>query len=296
MGYHKLGITNMLTKFRASAVLCLAVFALSACGGSDNTSAAPPSSSSSSSSGAAATYTVGGTISGLTGTGLVLKDTTNSHQVTVAAHATTFTIMPGINTGTAYAVSVLTQPTSPSQTCTVTGGTGTVASANVTSVAVTCTTNAYTVGGTITGLTGTGLMLKDTTNNHTVTVAAHATTFAIAPAINSGPAYAVSVLAQPTSPSQTCIVTSGTGTVTTGAVTSVVVTCTTNTYTVGGTISGLTGTGLVVKDTTNSHQVTVLANATTFTLSPGVASGGSYAVTVLTQPSTPAQFCRVTGG
>src|ERR1700693_2493577 len=213
MGYHKLGITNMLTKFRASAVLCLAVFALSACGGSDNTSAAPPSSSSSSSSGAAVTYTVGGTISGLTGTGLVLKDTTNKHQVTVAARATTFAITPGVNTGTAYAVSVLTQPTSPSQTCTVTSGaTGTVASANVTSVAVTCITNAYTVGGTITGLTGTGLVLKDTTNNHTVTVAAHATTFAIAPAINSGTAYAVSVLAQPTSPSQTCTVPSGQGT------------------------------------------------------------------------------------
>ena len=45
-------------------------------------------------------------------------------------------------------------------------------------------------------------------------------------------------LAQPTSPSQTCTVTSGaTGSVTTAAVTSVVVACTTNTYTVGGTVT-----------------------------------------------------------
>ena len=293
MGHHQLGITNMLKQIPAYAILCVGFFALSACGGGSD-SGGGSSSSSSSSSGGTTSFTVGGTITGLKGTGLVLKDSTNAHQVTVAANATTFTITPGIASGTAYSVSVLTQPTGPSQTCTVTSGATGTATANVTNVAVTCTTNTYTVGGTIAGLTASGLVLKDSVSNHTATVAANATTFTLSPAVNSGTAYNVSVLTQPTS--QTCAVTGGSGTVTNAAVTSVAVTCTTSTFTVSGTISGLTGTGLVLKDTVNNHQTTVAANATTFTISPGVASGGTYAVSVLTQPSTPAQFCRVTAG
>jgi len=284
----------MLKQIPAYAILCVGFFALSACGGSDSGGSSPGSSSSSSSSssgGTPKTYTVGGTISGLTGTGLVLKDTTNNNQVTVAAKATTFTITPAIASGKTYAVIVLTQPAG--QTCTVTsGGTGTI-TANVTNVAVTCTTNTYTVGGTVTGLAGSGLVLKDTTNNNQVTVAASATTFTLSPAIASGTAYNVSVLTQPTGPSQTCTVAGATGTVTTAAVTSVAVTCTTNTYTVGGTIAGLTGSGLVLKDTLNNNQVTVLAGAATFTITPAIASGTAYAVTVLTQPT--GQTCTPTG-
>ena len=53
--------------------------------------------------------------------------------------------------GTPYAITVVQQPTNPSQTCTVTNGSGTVGSGDV-SAAVTCTTNGYRLGGTISGL------------------------------------------------------------------------------------------------------------------------------------------------
>ncbi|MGA8706226.1 MAG: hypothetical protein WB646_04480, partial [Steroidobacteraceae bacterium] len=97
----------MLKQIPAYVILCVWFFALSACGGGSSSSSVSSSSSSSgssssSSSGTTASYTVGGTITGLTGTGLILKDTTNSHQVTVAAHATTFTITPAITSGTHY--------------------------------------------------------------------------------------------------------------------------------------------------------------------------------------------------
>ena len=52
----------------------------------------------------------------------------------------TFTFATPIPSGGAYAVTVLTNPSSPSQTCVVTSGGGTVTSANITSVVVTCTT------------------------------------------------------------------------------------------------------------------------------------------------------------
>lgn len=50
-----------------------------------------------------------------------------------------FTFASKAAAGSSYAVTVAAQPVSPWQTCTVTGGSGTVAG-DVTGVAVTCTT------------------------------------------------------------------------------------------------------------------------------------------------------------
>ena len=67
------------------------------------------------------------------------------------------------------------------------------------------------------------------------------------------------------------------------------------TYTIGGTISGLSGTGLVLQDN-GGDNLQVGSTQTTFTFATAVASGAAYAVTVLTQPSSPAQTCTVTNG
>ena len=59
----------------------------------------------------------------------------------------------------AYSVTVKTNPSG--QSCAVSNGSGTVGSANVTNVAVSCTSVAsYSVGGTVSGLSGT-LVLQD---------------------------------------------------------------------------------------------------------------------------------------
>ena len=105
-----------------AAVLFAAV--LSACG-------------SSSGGGAATTFTVGGTISGLTGSGLVLQNNAGNN-LTVSAAATSFSFTTAIATGGSYSVSVLMQPSTPSQSCTIVNGSGTVASANVTNVTINC--------------------------------------------------------------------------------------------------------------------------------------------------------------
>jgi hypothetical protein len=237
------------------------------------------------------TYTIGGTISGLTGTGLVLQDNGTSN-LTIAAGATSFTFSTQIPSGGTYAVAVFTQPTNPTQTCTVANGSGT-ATGNVTNVAVTCSTTTYTIGGTISGLTGTGLVLQDNGTSN-LTIAAGATTFTFSTQIPSGGTYAVTVFTQPTNPTQTCTVANGSGTAT-GNVTNVAVTCSTTTYTIGGTISGLTGTGLVLQDNGTSN-LTIAAGATTFTFTTQIPSGGTYAVTVFTQPTNPTQTCTVANG
>jgi hypothetical protein len=237
-------------------------------------------------------FLVGGTVSGLTGTGLVLS-TSGQPDLTILPNATSFAFGNTAAPGSAYAVTVKTQPTAPSQTCSVVNGVGTVGSANVTSIAVTCVTNTYTVGGTVSGLTGTGLVLS-TSGQADLVVPAGATTFTFAAPAASGSAYAVAVKTQPNSPPQTCGVSNGGGTVGGANVNGIAVTCVTNTYSVGGTVSGLVGAGLVLVDN-GADDLAVSANGA-FTFGTKVVSGGSFVVTVKTQPTSPSQTCTVTNG
>jgi len=243
------------------------------CGGSAGGGSTPPPPT---------TYTIGGTVSGLTGTGLVLQDN-GGNNLSVSASGS-FTFSTAVASGAAYSVTVLTQPTG--QSCTVTSGSGT-ASANVSNVQVTCATTTYTIGGTVSGLTGTGLVLQDNGGNNLAVSASGSFTFSTA--VASGAAYSVTVLTQPTG--QSCTVTSGSGTATAN-VSNVQVTCATTTYTIGGTVSGLTGTGLVLQDN-GGNNLSVSASGS-FTFSTAVASGAAYSVTVLTQPT--GQSCTVTSG
>lgn len=154
-------------------------------------------------------FTVGGTVSGLAGSGLVLQNN-GANDLGIAADGT-FTFTARVTNGGAYAVTVRTQPTGPSQTCAVAGGTGTVSGADVTGVTVTCSTNTYAVRAAVSGLSGSGLVLQNNAGDD-LSVAADGT-HAFATPVASGASYAVTVRTQPSGPLQTCTVTSGTGTV-----------------------------------------------------------------------------------
>lgn len=78
-------------------------------------------------------YTVGGSVSGLTGTGLVLQDNGGDNLAIAADGA--FVFAAPVGGGTPYSVTVLTQP--GGQVCTVANGSGT-ANANVSNIAITC--------------------------------------------------------------------------------------------------------------------------------------------------------------
>ena len=95
------------------------VLTLSACGGGGG--------------GGAKTYTVGGTVSGLDGT-LVLQNNSGDDKTITADEA--FTFATSVAYLSSYSVTVSSQPTG--QFCTVSGGSGTMGTANVTNVAVSC--------------------------------------------------------------------------------------------------------------------------------------------------------------
>ncbi len=238
-------------------------------------------------------FTVGGTVTGLAGTGLSLS--LNSGPTLAINNNGAFSFPTALANGVTYTVTIGSSPVSPEQICAISNGSGTIASADVSNVQVTCTTvppTPYTVSGTVTGLLGTGLKVR--LNNGSNQVISGNGPFGFTTQLFNGDSYLVSITGQPTGPTQTCVVNNGSGTIAGANVTNVVVDCNAivPTYTIGGSVSGLTGSGLVLN--LNGSTSLPIASNGAFTFTGGLASGTGYAVTVTTQPGTPAQTCTAT--
>ena len=209
-----------LKSFLAAVTWMLTTTLLTACGGGGGGGSNPPPPGGGTNPSGTLAYSIGGTVTGLTGAGLVLQNN-GGDNLSVSADGG-FTFSTKINNGGAYSVTVLTQPSG--QTCTVASGAGTVSGANVTNVAVNCINNpagTYTLGGTVSGLTGVGLILQNNGSDN-LSVSANGG-FTFATALANGSAYSATVLTQPAG--QTCTVASGAGTVAAANVSTVAVTC-----------------------------------------------------------------------
>ena len=233
------------------------------------------------------TYTVGGSVAGLTtGAQLTLTNSGGNALNLTANGGFTFTTAVAFNGS--YAVTVSAQPTG--QTCVVSSGSGTSVEANVTNVSVNCSVNTYTIGGSVAGLaTGAQLTLANSGGNALNVTANGAFTFTTAVAFNGS--YAVTVSTQPTG--QTCVVSSGSGTSVEINVTNVSVNCSANTYTIGGSVAGLTTGAQLTLANNGGNALNVTANGA-FTFTTPVTFNGTYAVTISTQPT--GQICVVSSG
>ena len=125
---------------------------------------------------------------------------------------------------------MLTQPVG--QTCSITGGSGTVAGANIAGVAISCSDNTYNVGFTVSGLIDSGLIFLQNNGADNLAVSSNGT-FNFPTAQPTGSNYLVAILTQPAN--ETCAVTNGSGTVV-GAenIANILVTCTGEWTWVGG--------------------------------------------------------------
>ena len=102
--------------------------------------------------------TIGGSVTGLEGGGLVLQNN-GSDDETITADGT-FTFDTPLTPGTSYNVTVATNPSDPAQTCSVDNGSGQVPTEAVTNVAVSC---AELVVGNIIKVAAEGDTLPDGT-------------------------------------------------------------------------------------------------------------------------------------
>jgi len=234
-------------------------------------------------------FPVSGTISGLApGTQLAIENN-GGNLLTIGANGP-FSFNQGVAANGSYSVTVLTQP--QNQTCTVSNGFGAGVLSAISSVKITCVANnsTYTIGGVVRGLnTGAQLTLQ---NNGTDALTLNANggfTFATPVSLNG--AYSVTLGTQPIG--QTCSINNFAGSGVVANINSVQVICSNNSYTVGGTVSGLPpGTQLFLYNN-NSGGLMISSNGP-FTFTDPVAYGGSYAVTVGTKPA--GQTCSATNG
>ena len=101
-------------------------------------------------------FTVGGTVTGLEGTGLTLQD---HHFLTVMPGNGAFTFTAPTQSGSPYEVTITAQPINPVQTCTLARGSGIMGNADVTNLEVTCVTPPSPGGGLDPGFGGgTGIV------------------------------------------------------------------------------------------------------------------------------------------
>ncbi|MEO8672580.1 MAG: hypothetical protein ABI411_14775 [Tahibacter sp.] len=170
---------------------------------------------------AGTTYTVGGHVTGLSGSGLTLD--LNSGTILPIGTDGDFTFPTNLLTGAGYAVTVATHPGTPTQTCAVSNGNGSIASASVTNVVVTCTTMTYSVSATVSGLVGSGLTLS--INGGADIPVASDGVVNLAAAIPSGTPYSVAVTHLPTNPAEVCSIGNGSGVITSSNVNSIVISC-----------------------------------------------------------------------
>ena len=163
-------------------------------------------------------YGVGGSVTGLTGSGLVLQ-LNGGEELPVSASGS-FLFSQKVAAGSNYSVSVKTQPSGPVQTCTVMSGSGAVGSADVSNVAVVCSTTPFKVGGTVTGLAGTVVLQNNGGDDLSLTQNGM---FAFSTPVASGARYAVTVKTHPKD--LLCMVAAGSGPVTSADITSITVMC-----------------------------------------------------------------------
>jgi hypothetical protein len=138
----------------------------------------------------------------------------------------------------------------------------------------------FDIQGTVENLKYGGLVL--TSNGQTVSVPANTTTFKFGSGIDYGTTYNVKVQTQPAH--QNCVVANPTDTAGRMQAINVFVSCSMNSYAIGGTVSGLTTEGLVLINGSND-TFAVSKGATSYTFFNQVEYGVTYGVTILKQPT-----------
>ncbi len=259
------------------SVNVLLITLLSACGGGGGSSTPPPPT----------TYNVNVTVTGVSGSGLILQNNSGDN-LTISADGT-FSFSTPLADASNYAVTIQTQPSTPNQTCSVTNGSGVISNSDVSNISVSCITNTYTISGTVSGLAGANAVIQNNAGDDlSLTVDG---SFSFTTALDDLSSYAVTVNSHPTG--QLCTVSNGSGTLTGSNINNVSISCATA-YTVGGTVSGLTSQGLVLQN--NATDNLSIAADGAFVFNTPLLDSSTYSVTVFASPLGPKQTCSVTNG
>ena len=234
-------------------------------------------------------FTIGGTVSGLAeGTELVLRN--NDEELTVV-NSGSFTFQDSLLDLSPYDIEIVSEPTEPSQSCSITNGSGVLSGRDVNDVEISCEIDQFSIGGTVTGLADDAQVVLQNNGGDDLVVNGNEP-FTFTTELFDLNEYEVTVLSEPTEPSQSCAVTNASGVLSGANVTDVDVTCVTDTFSIGGTINGLDErTELVLQN--NGGDDLVLGSDGDFAFGNALEDLSSYNVTILNEPTEPSQSCAV---
>lgn len=197
--------------------------------------------------------------------------------------------------GSAFDVNITSsQPVSPNQTCSFTSSdSGNLAGSDVL-VTVECITDQYSIGGTLSGLdSGNNLVIQ---NNFVDDLQlSNDGEFIFNSSIDDLSQYSVSVLTNPTTPNQTCNVFQGSGTVNGDDVNNINITCSINTYFLGGQVTGLIGNNEMLLEN-NGTDFKLITSDGPYIFNNPLSDESNYDVNIYLQPSSPIQPCQVLNG
>lgn len=169
---------------------------------------------------------LGGSIIGLTKNGLILQNN-GGPELTVNAGTTQFTFPELIGSDQSFNV---TAKNPQGAKCTVANGSGKSGAYNVLSVIVTCVTDSYDLGGTVSGLDVNGLVIVNGSDRQEIPAGATSFTMSrfsgttyVSGRVFDGAPYGVTILTQPAG--RSCSVVNGVGVMGSAPVTSIQIKC-----------------------------------------------------------------------
>ncbi len=234
-------------------------------------------------------YSVEGSISGLDNGTVVIQNNGSDDLVVYEPGSSSSTISfnfpTKIPSGNAFNVTVLVQPLA--QTCTVHNGNGTVSGA-ISNVSIICSSQSFSVGGTINGLNGSIVLQNNGSDDLTLI---ENDNFTFPTKVANGADYHVTVKTQPHP--YFCTVSKNKGIVS-GNIEDVAVNCSFSTFSVSGKAGGVGSSyqlGLL------NETITIADNASdneSFQFNTPIASGGGYTVKIPSQPDN--HTCTVING
>jgi hypothetical protein len=235
-----------------------------------------------------ASVTIGGTtITGLTSSGLILKNAINGETFNVSANPNTpltyFTVPINSN----YEITIAAHPAG--LTCSLSNPIGR-AQTNVTNVDIICSAITVTIGGTVTGLPGAStITLKNGGSSKSVSNSATSQVYFSVP-INSP--YDVTILASSVPVGYVCNITPPTSGTAYANVTNMNITCDSINVTIGGTVTGLPAASTItLKNGGNAKDV---SNSATSQVYFSVPINSPYDVTILASSVPVGYVCNIT--
>lgn len=253
-------------------------------GGGGSSAASAPENPTTSNAGTTppatqASYAVGGVVSGLAGE-VTLRDA-SGQELTLRGNGT-FRLATPLPQGTPYAISVARHPVG--QTCTASNNVGRV-DGEVADIRVDCATTTYPIAVNVQGLVADAVVTSSL--GDAVTVHANGSVTLTRP-VPYGQSYTLAVQ----SPGQACAFDTASGTAQ-GQALAATLTCSVQTWTLGGAIQGLAAGGSLTLRNGNNGEA-VFGGNVTFTWPQPMPNGSTYAITVAAQPAS--QQCTVTNG